>query len=122
MLRETPRGRGFFAGGATALIVGGLMHIVAHLQPPRPGSEAAHDAMVAFSVTALGLTWNVSDAFEVSSRSFAALSILVGVIDLYVLRALRPLGTALVGLALVNAVGAGALAAIAGSRSVAPPL
>jgi len=39
-----------------------------------------------------------------------------------VLRALQPAGPALTGLARVSALGAVALAAIAGFRSVAPPL
>ncbi|MEX2207833.1 MAG: hypothetical protein WEF50_16530 [Myxococcota bacterium] len=118
---RTP-GRGFFSGGAVAFIVVGLMHLTAQLQPPPPGAEAAHDAMVAFTVTALGRTWSISDAYDVLSVSFAALSILVGVLDLYVLRALQPAGASLRGLARVNGLGALALATIAGLRSVAPPL
>ena len=115
------RGGGFFAGGAIAFIADGLLHLVAQLQPPPPGTEAAHAAMVAFTVTALGMTWSISDAFDVTGLSFATFSILVGVIDLYVLRALRPSGRALTNLAVLNALGAAMLTAIAGFRSVAPP-
>jgi hypothetical protein len=115
------RGRTFFASGSIASIAVGLMHIAAHLSGRPPGAETAHEAMVAFTVTALGLTWSIADAFDVASLSFAALSILLGALDLYVLRALRPAGRSLSGLALLNAAGLGVVAAIAGLWSVAPP-
>ncbi len=115
------RGRAFFASGSIASIAVGLMHIAAHLSGRPPGAEAAHDAMVAFTVTALGMTWSIADAFDVANLSFAALSILIGALDLYVLRALRPAGRSLSGLAVVNAVGVGVVAAIAASGQVAPP-
>jgi len=75
-------GRGFFTAGAIAFVVVGLMHVTAQLQGRPLGAEAAHDAMVAFTVTALGMTWSIADAYEVLSLSFAALSIFVGVLDL----------------------------------------
>lgn len=118
----SPRGSGWFTGGAIGMIVTGLVHLTSHLAPPPPGAEAAHEAMLAFTVTALGMTWSLVDSHQALSFCFATFSISVGVIDLYVSRALRPTRSPLAGLALVNALVAAAVAAIAGSAHVAPPL
>jgi len=117
---RTP-GRGFFGAGATSYVVVGLVHVARQLQGRPAEAEPAHEAMLAFSVTALGMTWSLADAYDALSSSFASLSITVGALDLYVLRALRPTGAALAGLAVVSGLGALALAAITGFGRVAPP-
>jgi hypothetical protein len=113
---------GWLVAGAIGMIVVGVLHAVAHLQPLPGDAASARDAMVAFTVTALGLTWSIADAFDALSLSYAALSVGVGLLDLWVLRAFTPKPGGLRGLALLNALIAAALVAVAAAHRVAPPL
>jgi hypothetical protein len=111
-----------FAASSIGMIAVGLMHAGTHVTPPPPGSEAALEAMRAFSVTALGLTWSVEDAYDTLSLSYSWMSIWLGVAGLVVLRVLRPEPRALRALAALFALGAAVLVAISAAHRDAPPL
>jgi hypothetical protein len=113
---------GFFRAGSIGMIVVGLMHGATHLAPPPPGSEAVGEAMRSFRVTALGLSWNVEDAYDTLSLSYSWMSLWLGVVGLVLLRAFRPEPRALRGLALLFAAGSAVLVAISAAHRVAPPL
>jgi TctA family transporter len=115
-------GSGFFRAGAIGMIAVGFMHAGTHVTPPPPGSEAALAAMRAFTVTALGLTWSVEDAYETLSLSYSWMSVWLGVAGLVALRLLRPDARSLRALAALFALGALGLVAISAAYRVAPPL
>lgn len=116
------RGERWFVAGSVGMIVAGVLHATSHLHSAPPEAVVAEQAMRAFRVSVLGLTWSQHDAYQALSLSYSVLSIWIGALGLALLSIVRAPERALSRLGAWFASAPALLLVIAFVFRIAPPL